>query len=141
RHHDHSGGAVRFSELAGSPVRAADAALCIDGEPLVDGEQIDVDGLRVRVLATPGHTTDSVCLLLEDEPSLLSGDTVLGRGTTVVAHPDGVLGAYLDSLRRLRDVTGSGAGAPLGLLPGHGPILPDTGAVVEGYITHRAERL
>ena len=48
-----------------------------------------------------GHTADSVCFLVEhgDERAVLTGDTILGRGTTVVAHPDGDLGDYLDSLR------------------------------------------
>ncbi len=63
---------------------------------------VDVDGLEVRVVATPGHTADSLSFLLPAERRVLTGDTVLGRGTTVVAHPDGQLGAYLDSLDRLR---------------------------------------
>ena len=46
---------------------------------------------------------------LPADAALLTGDTVLGRGTTVVAHPDGELGDYLDSLERLRALTGDGA--------------------------------
>src|SRR5699024_6665074 len=85
-------------------------------------------------------TTDSVCLMLASEPSLLTGDTVLGRGTTVVAHPDGVLGQYLDSLHRLRSLVGSYATA-VRLLPGHGPALPDAAVVLDAYLVHRRERL
>jgi glyoxylase-like metal-dependent hydrolase (beta-lactamase superfamily II) len=64
---------------------------------------------------------------------------VLGRGTSVVAHPDGQLGPYLDSLRRLRDLAAEGAVTRL--LPGHGPVVDDAHAVLDGYLTHRYERL
>ncbi len=57
---------------------------------------------------------------------MLTGDTVLGRGTTVVAHPDGVLADYLRSLERLQALEG------LAVLPGHGPELPDAGAAATG---------
>jgi glyoxylase-like metal-dependent hydrolase (beta-lactamase superfamily II) len=67
--------------------------------------------------------------------AVLTGDTILGRGTTVVAHPDGRLGPYLDSLARLRDV------ADAIMLPGHGPVQPDTAALAAQYLAHRAERL
>ena len=84
-------------------------------------------------MATPGHTSDSLSFLLED--AVLTGDTVLGRGTTVVAHPDGVLADYLRSLERLQEMAG------LTVLPGHGPELPDAGAAAETYLAHRRQRL
>ncbi len=92
-------------------------------------------GLRLEVLGTPGHTSDSVAFVVDDGAAVLTGDTILGRGTTVVAHPDGVLGPYLDSLERLRLL-----GDRL-VLPGHGPSLPSLGAVAGEYLAHRAERL
>jgi glyoxylase-like metal-dependent hydrolase (beta-lactamase superfamily II) len=70
---------------------------------------------------------------------LLTGDTVLGRGTTVVAHPDGRLADYLDSLRRLEELIG--VRGLTDLLPGHGPAQADPLSVVRGYLRHRAERL
>ncbi|CAM5667109.1 MBL fold metallo-hydrolase OS=Streptomyces fumanus OX=67302 GN=GCM10018772_09810 PE=4 SV=1 [Streptomyces fumanus] len=70
---------------------------------------------------------------------MLTGDTVLGRGTTVVAHPDGRLGDYLDSLRRLRSLTVDDGVHTV--LPGHGPVLDDTQGAVEYYLAHRATRL
>jgi glyoxylase-like metal-dependent hydrolase (beta-lactamase superfamily II) len=88
----------------------------------------------VRVLATPGHTADSLSFLLEGD-GVLTGDTVLGRGTTVVAHPDGVLADYLRSLQRLREL------GPLTVLPGHGPELPSAGEAAERYLAHREQRL
>ncbi|HEY8457681.1 MAG TPA: MBL fold metallo-hydrolase [Actinopolymorphaceae bacterium] len=145
RHDDHTGGARRFAERTGCPVRAYDPDYCVgDARPLEDREVLTVDGLELRVLATPGHTTDSVSFLLstsagEPRTALFTGDTVLGRGTAVVAHPDGALAPYLDSLERLRDLV-SAEGVQL-ILPGHGPVRDDPLAVLDGYLSHRAERL
>jgi glyoxylase-like metal-dependent hydrolase (beta-lactamase superfamily II) len=80
-----------------------------------------------------------VSFLLPAENVLLTGDTVLGRGTTVVAHPDGELAAYLDSLERLERMTG--AGAVTSIAPGHGPTVPDAAGTVRHYLAHRHERL
>lgn len=142
-HADHREGLVRFAALTGAPVRAIDPAFCIDAEPLVDGERISAAGLAIDVLATPGHTADSVCFLLAgDAPhgSMLTGDTILGRGTTIIADPDGALGPYLTSLERLRAV-GRATGGHVAVLPGHGPVLRDLGDICDEYLAHRAERL
>ena len=60
-HGDHTDGSASLHQLTGAPVRAALAAFCHAGEPLSDGEIIDVAGLAITVLATPGHTSDSLC--------------------------------------------------------------------------------
>jgi glyoxylase-like metal-dependent hydrolase (beta-lactamase superfamily II) len=127
----------RFHEITGAAVLARDPALCIDAGPLVDGSVVEVAGLRLRVLETPGHTADSVSFLVEDpvEPAVLTGDTILGRGTTVVAHPDGRLGDYLESLERLRAL------GHLLVLPGHGPVRAQLDQVAQEYIDHRMQRL
>ena len=132
-HADHSEGARRFAELTGARVRALDPAHRLGDEGLGEGDVVVGGGLEVRVLATPGHTADSLSFVLDD--AVLTGDTVLGRGTTVVAHPDGVLGDYLASLRRLRELGG------LTVLPGHGPELPSAGEAAERYLAHREQRL
>lgn len=132
-HHDHSEGARRLAELTGAAVRALDPAHRLGGEGLGDGDVVAAAGLEVRVAATPGHSADSLSFVLPD--AVLTGDTILGRGTTVVAHPDGVLGDYLDSLRRLREL------GDLTVLPGHGPELASAGAAAEHYLAHREERL
>ena len=139
RHHDHAGGARRFAELTGAPVRALDPSLVLGSEALGDGEVVAAAGVELRVVATPGHTSDSLSFLLDGpgaDPAVLTGDTILGRGTTVIAHPDGALGPYLDSLRRLADLAPATA-----VLPGHGPELPDAPAVATAYLAHREERL
>jgi glyoxylase-like metal-dependent hydrolase (beta-lactamase superfamily II) len=132
-HLDHSAGAAALRALTRAPVRALDPAQRLGGEGLGEGDVVAAAGVEVRVLATPGHTADSLCFAVGD--AVLTGDTVLGRGTTVVAHPDGRLADYLDSLRRLHEL-GTRA-----VLPGHGPELPDLAAITSAYLAHREERL
>jgi glyoxylase-like metal-dependent hydrolase (beta-lactamase superfamily II) len=95
--------------------------------------------MELHVVATPGHTSDSLSFLMPAEGALLTGDTVLGRGTTVVAHPDGRLGAYLDSLERLHAL--AEAREARVVWPGHGPVIHDALAVLDFYLAHRRERL
>ena len=137
-HADHSEGARRFAELTGAPVRALDPAHRLGDEGLAEGDVVARAGLELRVLQTPGHSSDSLSFVLsaEGEPDcVLTGDTVLGRGTTVVAHPDGVLADYLASLRRLQEL------GDATVLPGHGPELPSAGAAAAQYLAHREQRL
>ncbi|MFI7309374.1 MBL fold metallo-hydrolase [Streptomyces hygroscopicus] len=138
-HPDHAEGAARFAELTRTSVRALDPALRLGDEGLELGDVITTGGLELRVVPTPGHTADSLSFHLPADGAVLTGDTVLGRGTTVVAHPDGRLGDYLDSLRRLRSLTvDDGVDT---VLPGHGPVLNDAQGAVEYYLAHRANRL
>lgn len=136
-HPDHAEGAARFAREVGADLAARDKALCIGADPLdTDTEELTAGGLSVRVLHTPGHSGDSVCFVVGgDEPGVLTGDTVLGRGTTVVAHPDGRLRDYLASLARLRFLGG------ITVLPGHGPVLPDMAETAAAYLAHRTQRL
>ncbi|MEU3441839.1 MBL fold metallo-hydrolase [Streptomyces griseoincarnatus] len=138
-HPDHAEGAARFAELTGTKVRALDPALRLGDEGLAAGDVVAVGGLELRVVPAPGHTADSLCFHLPADRAVLTGDTVLGRGTTVVAHPDGRLGDYLDTLRRLRSLTVDDGVHTV--LPGHGPVLDDAQGAVEYYLAHRAHRL
>jgi glyoxylase-like metal-dependent hydrolase (beta-lactamase superfamily II) len=143
-HPDHSEGAARLHALTGAPVWALDAAHRLGSEGLVEGDVVATAGIELRVMATPGHSADSLSFLLSgDVPggdgravAVLTGDTILGRGTTVVAHPDGRLGDYLASLRRLADLPEG-----LAVLPGHGPELTDARGAATYYLAHRAQRL
>ncbi len=136
-HVDHSEGARALAGRLGVDVRALDPAHRLGDEGLVAGDVIDLDGPTVEVVCTPGHSADSVCFV--HDRTVLTGDTVLGRGTSLVAWPDGRLSEYLDSLRRLRDVVeAAGVGR---LLPGHGPVLDDPAAVIDAYLDHRLARL
>lgn len=123
-HPDHVAGLARFQELTGAAV-------------LPVTSPAERAGLRITPVPTPGHTSDSVCYLVErgDERVMLTGDTILGRGTTVVAWPDGDLGDYLTSLERLTGFPGVPA------LPGHGPALTDCAAAAAWYLQHRKARL
>ncbi|WP_307810806.1 MBL fold metallo-hydrolase [Tomitella cavernea] len=141
RHDDHTGGIEKFRALTGADVYAVLPEYRRGGGgALEDGTVLDAAGVRLRVLATPGHTADSVSLIIEpdgDRPgAVLTGDTILGRGTTVIDPEDGSLRDYLESLERLISV---GAGAAC--LPAHGPDLPDTAAVAREYRAHRQQRL
>lgn len=133
-HHDHTGGIDHLVKATGTPVRAVDPGHVRGGVPLAGGEVIEESGVRITVLATPGHTTDSVSFLLDD--AVLTGDSVLGHGTTVLESAPGALAAYLASLEQLLEF-----GAGRALLPAHGPDHPDLAPVARYYLTHRRERL
>jgi glyoxylase-like metal-dependent hydrolase (beta-lactamase superfamily II) len=122
-HHDHVEGVPRLIELTGA------------GELPADHIGAVIEG--ATALPTPGHTSDSVSFLVDrgGDRVIFTGDTILGRGSSVVMWPDGDVGAYLESLKtlsELEDVT---------VLPGHGPILPDCAAAAKWLLQHRLERL
>lgn len=129
-HADHTEGSAELHRMTGAPVRAIDPAHCHGGKPLVGGEVIEAAGLSIRVLATPGHTDDSACFAVAD--GILTGDTILGQGTTVL---DGSLADYLDSLAVLRSF------GETAVLPGHGPRLPSIAKACDALIAHREMRL
>jgi glyoxylase-like metal-dependent hydrolase (beta-lactamase superfamily II) len=137
-HPDHAEGAATFAGLSGAPVAALDPAHRLGSEGLSAGDVLTAAGCELRVVWTPGHSPDSVSLLLAADGALLTGDTVLGRGTTVIGQ-DGGLGDYLRTLDELRALTDS-AGLRT-LLPGHGPVLDHPADVLDYYIAHRRERL
>ncbi|HJG80878.1 MAG TPA: MBL fold metallo-hydrolase [Brevibacterium senegalense] len=141
RHADHSGLLETAGEWApGVPVHAVDPTFAVGTDPLVDGQTISFgtdDRDAVRIVTTPGHTDDSVSVLHGDR--LFSGDTVLGRGTTMVSFPDGSLGDYLDSLERL--IALEAAGSIRTLAPAHGEQRDDVAEVLAHYRSHRQERI
>lgn len=134
RHSDHTGAIDKLVAATGAVVRSAGSGFLRGlGGTLRDGEVIAAAGLRITVLATPGHTADSLSFVVGG--AVLTADTILGRGTAVIDDEDGRLADYLVSLRRLQSL------GPLTVLPGHGPELPDLVAVTQMYLRHREERL
>ena len=129
-HPDHREGVARFLELCrarrcGSPP-TADRARAHDGF-----------GHARHCHPGPHRATRSASSVgVGDERVVLTGDTILGRGTTVVAYPDGDLGDYLESLRRLLELLG-----PLPVLPGHGPALSTAPRRPRSTCEHRLARL
>lgn len=138
-HADHSAAAADFAAAFAAPVRALDPAHRLGAEGLGDGDHVSAGDVNVRVVATPGHTSDSLSFVLEPDRAVLTGDTVLGRGTTLVAWPDGTLTDYLASLRRLRRLADQWSLARV--LPGHGPALDRPADLFDEYLAHRHERL
>lgn len=141
RHGDHIDGIDEFVRLTGAPVRALLSEHCRGAEPLVDGEVVEVEaaGLRVGVVATPGHTADSISLDVAlsggETDCVVLGDTILGRDSTVLDSTDGSLPDYLDSLRTLQRFAGRPG------VPGHGPDVADVAAAAAALEAHRNSRL
>jgi glyoxylase-like metal-dependent hydrolase (beta-lactamase superfamily II) len=134
-HGDHAEAAAPWSRRFGAQVAAADPAVAgPGGRVLAAGDDVSLAGTSIGVVPTPGHTSDHVAFRLESG-AVLVGDHVLGRGTSVVTHPEGDVLAYLESLRRVHDL------GPSALYCGHGPELTeDPLAVLDFYLAHRAFR-
>ncbi|KAJ7628496.1 beta-lactamase-like protein [Roridomyces roridus] len=104
-----------------------------EGSPFHDlhDTQVISEFSQLRVLHTPGHTSDSICLHLPQDNALYTADTVLGQGTAVFED----LAAYIASLRKMLDFPGYTV-----LYPGHGPVVSEGAEVIQTYIKHRLER-
>ena len=131
-HPDHAPGAASLAAMADASVYAMRGT---GGERrLRDDGVVRAGSTEVRTIATPGHTPDHVSFWLERERALFTGDTVLGRGTSVIDPPEGDLAQYLRSLKRLRELE------PRTIYPGHGPVVLHGLAKLDEYLAHRAER-
>lgn len=143
-HRDHTGGIEVFTQRFGAPVRAVDPRWCRQATPLVADEVIVAAGTQVRVVATPGHTSDSVSFFLPEDTAaphpggtVMTGDTILGEGTTMLDYPDGTLDDYLASL----DTLAALEGRQVAVLPAHGPTLASVARTAAQYRAHRLERV
>jgi glyoxylase-like metal-dependent hydrolase (beta-lactamase superfamily II) len=135
RHPDHAEAAERTASMFETVV-ASETPQGLKDVAVTEGSRFGGDGVYLTPIATPGHSSDHLCFLLEDEKVLFTGDHILGRGTTVVAFPDGDMGAYMASLERVR-----GLGAEVErYYPGHGPVVENPAEVVAEYIDHRRMR-
>jgi glyoxylase-like metal-dependent hydrolase (beta-lactamase superfamily II)/8-oxo-dGTP pyrophosphatase MutT (NUDIX family) len=134
RHADHIGGLAELAARVAAPVRAYGEQRIgeIDIVPVEDGDVIAAGDVRLVALHTPGHASDHLCLMMES--SMFSGDTILGEGTAVIAPPDGDMGEYMASLRRLQ-------GLDVGrIYPGHWKVVERGNEAIEAYIGHRMDR-
>jgi glyoxylase-like metal-dependent hydrolase (beta-lactamase superfamily II) len=136
-HPDHAPAAAALAARTGAQVIGFGAR---DGfEPDVeagDGFTVRVPGAALRAVHTPGHASNHLCWLLEEEGLVFSGDHVMQGSTVVIAPPDGDMAGYLASLRLLHDLT-----PPMrAIAPGHGSVIEDPGAVVDDIVAHRLER-
>jgi glyoxylase-like metal-dependent hydrolase (beta-lactamase superfamily II) len=132
-HLDHSEAAPALADEFGIPVYAALPELARDSRPLAEGEVLELAGWHIEVLATPGHTSDSVCLSIDG--GLFTGDTLLGGSTTIIAPPTGSLADYFDTMARLSALSGTPG------FPGHGPAFSSVGAWATHNAEYREERL
>jgi glyoxylase-like metal-dependent hydrolase (beta-lactamase superfamily II) len=134
-HHDHSELAPKLAERTGAEVLAYDSR---DGlevtSRLGDGDRLDGTEFRLTALHTPGHASNHLCFLLEQEATLFSGDHVMQGSTVVIAPPDGDMAAYFSSLQRVRGVR------MRTMLPGHGDVIEEPKAAIDEYVVHRKAR-
>ena len=146
-HRDHSPAAVPLARRTGAPIVGcsplaldsvgprADAAFDGDYSPdrvLKDGDSLEVDGLAVTAVETPGHTSNHLCFAYGD--ALFTGDHVMGWSTTVVVPPDGDMAAYLQSLDKLRQRDDRI------YFPAHGDPVTNPQQYVRHLIGHRMQR-
>jgi glyoxylase-like metal-dependent hydrolase (beta-lactamase superfamily II) len=134
-HEDHSPGAARLKEATGAEVLAFDArdGLAVDAE-LRDGDEVEGTEFRLTALHTPGHASNHLCYLLQQEQMLFSGDHIMNGSTVVIAPPDGDMAAYLGQLERLREMR------IRSIAPGHGDLIDDPAAKLDEYLSHRRAR-
>lgn len=136
-HPDHSPGAAGLRARTGGEVLAFDErdGLRLDGT-LADGDRIEATEFVLRALHTPGHASNHLCFLLEQERMLFSGDHIVDGSTVVISPPDGDMDAYLGSLRRLAELR-----PPLrSIVPAHGHLIEDPATRIAEYIGHRLAR-
>jgi glyoxylase-like metal-dependent hydrolase (beta-lactamase superfamily II) len=148
-HRDHSPASRPLAAATGAPIIGcaplaldddgprADAAFDRDYAPdrvLADGERVSGTGWTLEAVATPGHTSNHLCFALIESGALFTGDHIMGWSTSVVAPPDGDMGAYMASLDKLL------ARADRVYYPAHGPEVTTPQRLTRGMMGHRKQR-
>jgi glyoxylase-like metal-dependent hydrolase (beta-lactamase superfamily II) len=139
-HEDHSPGAVGLRKRTGAEILAfapgeGRGKVRLDGT-LADGAVIEATEFHLTALHTPGHASNHLCYLLNEERTLFTGDHIMQGSTVVIAPPDGDMAAYLASLDRLKTIRPR----LKTIAPGHGYVIDDPQTTIDGYIAHRLER-
>ena len=134
-HPDHSPGAAGLKERTGATVLAFGNRNGLKVDRRI-GQDFRIDATEFRLTAhhTPGHASNHLCFLLEEERMLFSGDHLMEGSTVVIKPPDGDMGAYLDSLRKVRALR------LRSIAPGHGHLIEDPNRLIDWYLEHRLER-
>lgn len=140
-HTDHSPATAALAQKSGAKIigRPAprgehqDAGFSPDRVP-EEGDTINGDGFALRALHTPGHASNHVCYLLDDENLLFTGDHIINGSTVVIDPPDGDMNEYLSSLARLKRETLTA------IAPGHGELIHDPYEAISKLIAHRLNR-
>jgi glyoxylase-like metal-dependent hydrolase (beta-lactamase superfamily II) len=134
-HLDHAPGAMALCERTGAELIAFDRR---DGvrpdRKMADGDRIEATEFRLKAIHTPGHCSDHLCYLLEEERMLLTGDHIMEGSTVVIHPPDGDMADYLASLEKVRKLRLKT------IAPGHGRLIENPFEVIDWYIAHRLER-
>jgi glyoxylase-like metal-dependent hydrolase (beta-lactamase superfamily II) len=134
-HSDHFGGVPETARRTGAPVYAADPRY---GDRRLGPGPLELAGLRLDVVATPGHSRDSLSFHLPADEVLLTGDTVLGRSAPAIFDPEGRVDQTISSLEQIQLLLATGA--PV-ILPGHGPLVTDPAAQLALALSARQTRL
>ncbi len=143
-HPDHYSGLKRIlSGFSGKVLCHPDTARYLTSEivkpediTVFSGEEtLNIAGYTIQVIHTPGHFPGHLCFYVNEEKILFSGDTILGRGTTIISPPEGDMTAYLNTLNKL-------AGMDIEMIcPGHGPVIKGYAReAIQWYIDHRMMR-
>ncbi|HEY0797578.1 MAG TPA: MBL fold metallo-hydrolase [Candidatus Baltobacteraceae bacterium] len=135
-HPDHAPGAAPLAQRTGAPVYAHQNATFPHSRSLSDGETLRFEALSLLAVDAPGHARDHLVFWYPQESALFTGDTVIGRGTVVIAPPQGDMRAYVRTLRRLRDEFPDAQR----LYGGHGDPIDTPRAKLDEYLAHRATR-
>jgi glyoxylase-like metal-dependent hydrolase (beta-lactamase superfamily II) len=140
-HLDHSPAAAALKASTGAPIvgRAAEQDGRQDGDFIADrvpeeGDLIRVDGATLRAVQTPGHVSNHVCYLLEEQKLLFTGDHVMQGSTVVISPPGGDMQAYLTSLEKLLALDLAA------FAPGHGHLIHTPHDEARRLIAHRLKR-
>ena len=140
-HPDHSPGATLLKARTGAtvlgmaaPAEGPQDRSYVPDRQVMHGDRFTVDGITLRAIHTPGHASNHVCYLLEEERLLFTGDHIMQGSTVVISPPDGDMTAYLESLRALLDLDIDY------FAPGHGYLVGHPHQVVEHLLVHRKGR-
>jgi len=101
---------------------------------LLDGELLREDEYSLEVIHTPGHASNHLCFLLEEEKFLFTGDHIMSGSTVVIGPPDGNMKQYIESLEKLKNYDAEK------LAPGHGDVMEGLNQIADWIIDHRLKR-